>query len=114
MNFDRNTIIGFVILAILFFGFFYYNNQQQIAAQKEQLRKDSIAKASQPKPDTNVVKKSVVPAAIDSVIQNGDSALAFNQFRQGLEQITEIETDLLKIGFSNKGGQPKWVELKKI
>ena len=114
MNFDRNTIIGFVILAILFFGFFYYNNQQQIAAQKEQLKKDSIAKASQPKPDTSVVKRSVVPVVTDTNILNGDSSLAFNQFKQGVEQITEIENDLLKIGFTNKGGQPKWVELKKL
>ncbi len=29
MNFDRNTVIGFVVLAALFFGYFYYNNKEQ-------------------------------------------------------------------------------------
>lgn len=113
MNFDRNTIIGFVILAVLFFGFFYYNNQQNIAAQKEIARKDSIEKANKPKTDTNVVKKSVVPVT-DSIINTTDSAIAFFQYTQGAEQITLIENDLIKIGFTNKGGQPKWVELKKF
>ena len=34
MKFDRNTVIGFVILAALFFGYFFYTNQEQAAYQK--------------------------------------------------------------------------------
>ena len=34
MKFDRNTVIGFVILAALFFGYFFYTNQEQTAYQE--------------------------------------------------------------------------------
>ena len=51
MNFDRNTVIGFVVLAALFFGYFFYTNQEQASYRKEQAKLDSIANASKPKPD---------------------------------------------------------------
>ena len=31
---DRNTVIGFVLLALLFFGYFYYTSQGQIGFGK--------------------------------------------------------------------------------
>ena len=46
MNFDRNTVIGFVLLALLFFGFFYFTNQEQARVLKNKAIQDSIAKAA--------------------------------------------------------------------
>ena len=40
MNFDRNTVIGFVVLALLFFGYFYYNNQEAAKYKLENARKE--------------------------------------------------------------------------
>ncbi|TAL50499.1 MAG: membrane protein insertase YidC, partial [Chitinophagaceae bacterium] len=51
MNFDRNTVIGFVMLALLFFGYFYYNNKEQAAFKKNKAIQDSIANANKPKSD---------------------------------------------------------------
>src|SRR3954452_21355309 len=110
MNFDRNTIIGFVLLAVLFFGFFYFNNKQQITDLKEKARRDSIAKAKEPKVDTSLVKKSVVRTDSPALAVL-DSNAAFYQFTQGTEQISTIENDFVRIAFTNKGGQPKLVEL---
>jgi YidC/Oxa1 family membrane protein insertase len=31
MGMDRNTVIGFVLLALLFFGYFYYTSQGEKA-----------------------------------------------------------------------------------
>jgi YidC/Oxa1 family membrane protein insertase len=108
MNFDRNTVIGFIILALLFFGFFYYNSQQQAAQQKEKARIDSIAKSHQARPDPLAVRKDSLAA--DSIKNSLDSA----KFQvHGTEQISTVENDLIKVAFTNKGGQPKWVELKK-
>jgi YidC/Oxa1 family membrane protein insertase len=113
MNFDRNTVIGFVLLAVLFFGFFYYTNKQQAALTKQRAYedsvahvKDSIAKLKQPKtiPFTKADSNNV--AAIDS-------NLRFNQVN-GTEQLVTVENDLIKVVFTNKGGQPKSVELKKF
>ena len=33
MNTDKNTVIGFILLAGLFFTFFWYNNKQQAELQ---------------------------------------------------------------------------------
>ena len=52
MNFDRNTVLGFVVLALLFFGYFWYTNKEQATLRKQQARIDSIANANKPKADT--------------------------------------------------------------
>lgn len=114
MNFDRNTVIGFILLALLFFGFFYYTNRQQAALQKQKAiadsaarAKDSIARLSRPKQ---------LPAQKDTgIVQSNptmDSSNRFAQNLQGAEKLDSIENELIKVVFSNKGGQPKYVELK--
>jgi YidC/Oxa1 family membrane protein insertase len=59
MKFDRNTVIGFVLLALLFFGFFYFNNQEQARAAKNRAIQDSIKKASLPKPKVDTSGKRI-------------------------------------------------------
>jgi YidC/Oxa1 family membrane protein insertase len=109
MNFDRNTIIGFVVLGLLFVGYFFYNSQQQEAFMKEKARQDSIAKANMPKIDSAALKNESIK--IDS--QNrAISAGGFLAAANGAEEITEINNELFKVAFTNKGGQIKWVELK--
>lgn len=104
MNFDRNTIIGFVILALLFMGFFYYTNQQQAAFQKEKALQDSIANAHKPKPNAVAAQKDTAALPVAS----NDTA-----FHQGAaERLDSMENGLIKIVFSSKGGQPRRVELK--
>ncbi|MFC0771555.1 membrane protein insertase YidC [Terrimonas alba] len=111
MNFDRNTVIGFVVLAALFFGYFYYNNKEQAAFKKEQARLDSITNANKPKPDTLAQKIDSIKAdSIGRVTKAGNFQTAAN----GTEQLTIVDNDLFKIAFTNKGAQPKWVELKKF
>lgn len=109
MNFDRNTIIGFSLLAVLFFFYFYYNSQQQAAYQKEQARKDSIQNALKPRPDTAAMRVDSLSAEnARQLSQAGVFANAAN----GKEQLIFAENELFKIAFTNKGGQPKYVELK--
>ncbi|MBS1929143.1 MAG: membrane protein insertase YidC [Chitinophagaceae bacterium] len=109
MGFDRNTIIGFVLIGALLIGMFYINSKSQLSYQAEQKRiADSIA-ATRPKIDTAAVR-------LDSLRR--DSVQVASQTKNfqentGTETITYIENDVLKVGISNKGGQPKWVELKK-
>jgi len=111
MNFDRNTIIGFGLLAVLFFFYFYYNNLQQGEHQKQQAKQDSIANALKPKLDTAVMRRDSIRA--DSQRQ-ATSAGMFLQAAQGTEQLVMVENEVFRIAFTNKGGQPKYVELKKF
>ncbi len=51
---DRNTVIGFVLLALLFFGYFYYSSQGKLPMEKQQQHlKDSIDRLK-PKIDTSL------------------------------------------------------------
>lgn len=115
MNFDRNTIIGFVILALLFFGFFYYNNQQQMAARAEKMKQDSVVraqdsirKAKEPQAPATALKTDSIPDSLAIVADTG----VFKQTAGLTEHIDTLENELLRVYFTNKGGQPKKVELK--
>src|SRR5215217_3281031 len=108
MNFDRNTIIGFIVLAVLFVGYFFYTTKEQQAYQREKAKQDSIRLASQPKPDTLTQRRDSLAA--DSVARVS-TAGGFGNALAGTEQLTQVITNFLKITFSNKGGQPKTIEL---
>jgi YidC/Oxa1 family membrane protein insertase len=109
MGMDRNTVIGFVLLALLFFGYFYYTSQGKMALEKQQQHiQDSISKLK-PRIDTstNIAKTSANTATkVDSSLVNVE------QDSSGKEQFFTLENSVLKIIFTNKGGQPQKVELK--
>jgi YidC/Oxa1 family membrane protein insertase len=109
MNFDRNSVIGFVLLALLFFGYFYYTRQGQIELELKQKREqDSIARL-QPKVNPQArVADSLKADTINRVASAGQ----FSTASFGTEEITEIQNELVTMGFTNKGGQPAYVELK--
>lgn len=113
MKTDKNTVIGFVLLGILFFGFFWYTNKQQkLIAEQQQREKDSIAlveKSKIPVIDTALARAQA--AAQDSAIR-ANKAGTFLGAANGTEQLTVVENQVMKITFSNKGGSVKQVQLK--
>lgn len=115
MKFDRNTVIGFVVLAALFFGYFYYTNQEQAAFRKQKAKeefvKDSIARANKPPVDTLAQK---IDSARADTIRKLANAGGFKDAANGSEQLVYAENELMKITFTSKGGQVKKVELKEF
>ncbi len=109
MKFDRNTVIGFSLLAVLFIFYFVYNSKQQTAARAEQALQDSIAKAMQPKVDSAALRLNALKA--DSQLHVTKAGM-FQQSANGQEQLIFAENSVFKVAFTNKGGQPKYVELK--
>ena len=112
MKFDRNTVLGFVILAVLFFGYFFYTNKEQAVYKKQKEEKearelaiqDSIAKLNKPLQDSlNKIRDSITQKNMVGIFQ--DTA-------KGEEQLVTFQNELIKITFTTKGGQPKKVELK--
>ena len=106
---DRNSIIGFALLAVLFFGYFYYSKQGQLTAEREKQHiQDSLNKLK-PKIDTTVKMQK----ATDSLAARKDSSFSgLKQDSTGKEQFITVENKVFKITFSNKGGQPQKIELK--
>ena len=114
MKTDNNTVVGFVLIGILFIGYFWFSNRQQQAILQERKRtEDSLARIkalTNPQADPATVKLDSLKR--DSA-NNAAAAGNFQNAANGKEQLTVVDNGLIKITFSNKGGQPKSVELKK-
>ncbi len=110
MGMDRNTVIGFVLIGILLMGMFYFNSQENQAYLVQQKRvADSIAKL-RPKADpVKVLKDSLTADTMRKLQSAGGFQASLNQ----TEQLTVVENEVMKVTFTNKGAQPKRVELKK-
>jgi|688.fasta_scaffold00305_55 YidC/Oxa1 family membrane protein insertase len=109
MKLDRNSVIGFVLLALLFFGYFYYTRQGQIELEVKQKEiRDSLARIQPPVDPVARLTDSLKADTLNRVASAGQ----FNNASFATEEITVVENELISIGFSNKGGQPAYVELK--
>ena len=112
MQIDRNSVIGFVLLAILFFGYFYFTRQGQIELEQKQKRiQDSLARIAPPRKDS--AKLASIAQAADTASSLAVSASgSLVQTGRSTEIFDTLENEVLKIVFSNRGGQPALVELK--
>ena len=112
MNFDRNSVIGFIILAVLFFGYFYYTNEEQAAYNKAKARQqfvsDSTAKANRPKVDSAALL--IESQRVDS-LNRVASAGYFSATASAASQVVTLENKLMKVSFSTKGAQVADVQL---
>jgi YidC/Oxa1 family membrane protein insertase len=104
MNMDRNTVIGFVLLALLLFVYLFTSTKNSRELQSQQQRHaDSLARIQH-------IKDSTARANDTTAANQPEDS---NQLAtRGVEQLTVVENEVVKITFSNKGGQPKQVELK--
>jgi YidC/Oxa1 family membrane protein insertase len=111
MGMDRNTVIGFVLIGALLIGMFVINSRSNQAYMAEQKRiEDSIAR-TKPKVDTVALKKDL--NLTDSILEAKQKLPAvFIADTTSGERFDTLENELIKIVFTNKGGQPKTVELK--
>ncbi|MEI2823839.1 MAG: hypothetical protein V9F02_10485 [Chitinophagaceae bacterium] len=89
MKFDRNTVIGFVLLGILFIGYFAIINKDQKATRKqkqEELAKeqrviDSIAKLRKPVEDSlKHINDSVALATQSQLFKQMGDTIEKNNF----------------------------------
>lgn len=119
MGMDRNTVIGFVLLGLLLFVYLYINTKSshELEAQRKHVQ-DSIAFVTRVK-EAAAEKAAAQAAAARKDTSSAAAARAvdttgFNKAFAGTEQRVTLENDLVRIVFSNKGGQPVDVELKKF
>lgn len=128
---DRNTVVGFILIAIIFSLYFMYTANE--AEKKREWLKDhpafadSLARLSEPATaylDTMPVSRTeeieqgergVITGETDSVLLKERLRNEFAQFSPaavGQEVFATLENEYLKIIFSNKGGSIKSVEVK--
>lgn len=120
---DKNTIIGFLLIALIIIGFALMNrpSEEQIARQRQQRYNDSIALVQQARIEAETAIREANDAlATASEETNGeelqtkmnDAFGAFSPAAAGEEVFYTIENELVRIVLSSKGGRVYSAELK--
>ncbi|MFZ1785689.1 MAG: membrane protein insertase YidC [Ferruginibacter sp.] len=106
---DKNTVIGFVLIGALLIAMFIINSRSNQAYMVEKQRVEDSLAALKPKVDTaSLVKDSKV---LDSILAEKQKLPAVF-VTDTTESLDTLENNLIRIVFSNKGGQPKEVKIK--
>lgn len=118
---DKNTILGFVLIAAILIGFSVLNrpNEEEIARQKAyndsitrvQLAQQEVEKQAQVQQNITAENTAVASdsASMEKFLNaHGD----FKSSVYGEEQLFVLENELVKITLSNKGGKVIAAELK--
>ena len=119
---DKNTIIGFILIAAIVFGFAALNKPSEAEIAKRKKYNDSIAlvqqqqaviqqqadatKLNSANPDSTALNDSA------AVALKSDAFGAFKTAAFGEEKFFTVENELIRLKFSNKGGRIYSAELK--
>ncbi len=125
---DKKTLLGFVVLALVFVGFAYLNGKEQKRYQEElaayNAYQDSVKAATMPEvvvDSTTVERVGDAATVTDAPMTEAESAYARRVEMLGAElaaaEVAEaeeftVENEVMKLTFSTRGGQIKAVELK--
>lgn len=126
---NKSTIIGLVLIFGIMMGYFYLMQPSQEEIQKEKARQDSLINARKKEaayrdslirieqdsiaqlPDSLKPKVAVSPAEPAAALSPQDLAAPFGHALQADTSSWWIESDVLRIRLSAKGGRPADVEL---
>ena len=111
MNFDKNTIIGLVLMAAVLFGFMWYENTSRQKRAVEQQKERAIEAVAQQKADSiSAIEEEKEARKVMETLADSSSTLF--AARQKNEGTTVIENELLRLTVNNLGGQLCRAELK--
>lgn len=121
-KFDYNSLIGFVLIALILVGMLYYNQptvEEQEKAKIEQAEKEAKQEALKEVPQSPVVTEvETIEQIPDSLrLENLKNQLGSFAYAATLpsakEETTTLENDVLELKISNKGGYIVEATLKK-
>ena len=121
---DKNSIIGFVLIALIMVGFFGYQSRQVKKQQEYQAQLDSIAAAEAyaqyqldsawraEHPQEAAVADSVAQAVETAPVAPVYSDSLLNLAARAEEQLITLSNEKLEVVFTTKGAQPYSVLVK--
>lgn len=119
---DKNSLIGLTLIMAILLGWSYFTRPSEEEIQRYRERQDSIARVERQKLiDAEIAKAQTLEPAQFTSDTSSDSVVnamltrqygEFAPFAIGDREFYTIETNLLKIKFSNLGGRITSVELK--
>lgn len=107
---DKNTVIGFILIAAVLIGFGYWNKPSE-EQMLEQARQDSIATVRQDSLEKAKAAEAKIAKAKEANVTI-DSTSAFALSKKGTEQIISLKNSLVRLGINTKGGVVKQATIK--
>src|SRR6516162_4704534 len=107
MGMDSNTVIGFILLGLLLFVYLYTSTKGSQELQRQKQRYDDSVAAVKAIQDANARLKDTSKNSTVAPDTTG-----FNPALSGTEKTLVVENEVMKVVFTNRGGQPKQVTLK--
>ena len=114
---DKKSVIGFVLIALIFIGFSVFENRRAMKQAEYLAYEDSVRRANMPVDTSAVVPFETESGELGALSEAGtrtafykDSCLM--KASQGEAQFSVLENSKLKIVFSTKGAQPYSVQVK--
>ncbi|MEZ5082415.1 MAG: membrane protein insertase YidC [Bacteroidales bacterium] len=132
---DKNTIYGIVIMFAILIGWSIWTTPSQEEREAMQHKQDSILKVQRERDSIAYVRKiereiqdsiinaretasidveSTAPSTEQTSTIARDKLGVFASSGSGLDELYFLETDLLKLGISSKGGKVVYVEIKQF
>ena len=113
---DKNSVIGFILIALIFIGFTFFQSDRARKASELQAQQDSIALAQMPP------QRMASEAVLESAAPEGESGASVAIYKDSLlenaskaqESIVTLENDVLEMKLSTRGAKPYSVRLKKF
>ena len=107
---DKNTVIGWLLIALVFIVFAIYNNHEA-KKRAQQRQTEQITEAIAQQKSDSLAQVNAQQELQTILAQQQDSTNLFFQARQGKEGQTILRNDLLQVTVSNKGASVGRVEL---
>ncbi|KAA6346279.1 Membrane protein insertase YidC [termite gut metagenome] len=111
MNMDKNTVMGLILIGALLIGFSYFSRPSKDQEVAMRHYNDSVSLLQ--RQEAELKAKSDAALANEKTELGIDSTFLFFDALQGKEQFDDIENDLLRLTFTNKGGRIYSALLKK-
>ena len=108
---DKNTITGFILIALVVIGFSWYSQPSREELEAMQARQDSIAAVEQQKQQAEKAKVAEASPATPAASTPSDSSALFFAHRQGEEQEIVLQNNKLKVTLSTLGGAVQNAEI---
>ena len=117
---DKNSIIGFILIALILFGFTFFESSQARKRAEQQRQLDSIALAQMPVDSLPAQEENgvMIPASIPEQNPGPESAIYSDSLLQAAHtkavgEIVVLENELLRLELNSKGAQPYSAQIKK-
>lgn len=107
---DKNSIIGFVLIGLIFFGFTWYQSKQYEKQREYQIQLDSAALAEQVRAHEADSLAGKLESASETASQQAKSSFSYrdsllNAARSGEAKFVELSNDKIQLVMSTKGAQ---------